>query len=262
MRARLQRGSRVNGFSQSTCLPASSDADRPRRRGERPGARCRPPRRRGRRSAPHRCRTHAGSPTPRRTSSARACSRLATATTSLSGDACSGGMTRGVDRRGREDSPADRLHSARSYVGVRRVIGAMRRLLVANRGEIALRIFRACRSLGIETVAVVAPDDRGSLHARSADAIVEIASYLDAAEHVRAARESGADAVHPGYGFLAESAELAEAVLDARARRGSARRPPRCARAATSSRRRRRRAPPASRCCRAGRRRSSASRCS
>src|SRR6266853_5765175 len=91
----------------------------------------------------------------------------------------------------------------------------MRRLLVANRGEIALRVFRACRDEGIETVAVVAPDDLGSLHARSADATIEIASYLDADELVRAARESGADAVHPGYGFLAESAELAEAVLDA-----------------------------------------------
>ena len=91
----------------------------------------------------------------------------------------------------------------------------MDRLLVANRGEIAVRIFRACRALGIETVAVVAPDDRGSLHARAADATFEIASYLDAVEHVRAARESGADAVHPGYGFLSESAELAEAVLDA-----------------------------------------------
>ena len=91
----------------------------------------------------------------------------------------------------------------------------MRRLLVANRGEIALRVFRACREAGIETVAVVAPDDRGSLHARSADAVVEIASYLDESEHVRAALASGADAVHPGYGFLAESAELAEAVLAA-----------------------------------------------
>jgi acetyl/propionyl-CoA carboxylase alpha subunit len=89
------------------------------------------------------------------------------------------------------------------------------RVLVANRGEIALRVFRACEELGIGTVAVVAPDDRGSLHARSADATVEIASYLDAAEHVRAALEAGADAVHPGYGFLAESAELAEAVLAA-----------------------------------------------
>jgi acetyl/propionyl-CoA carboxylase alpha subunit len=91
----------------------------------------------------------------------------------------------------------------------------MQRLLVANRGEIALRIFRACRSLDIATVAVVAPDDVGSLHARSADTTMEIASYLEPDEHVRAARESGADAVHPGYGFLSESAELAEAVLAA-----------------------------------------------
>ncbi len=91
----------------------------------------------------------------------------------------------------------------------------MRRLLVANRGEIALRVFRACRAAGIQTVAVVAPDDRGSLHARSADAVVEIASYLDPAELVRAAHEAGADAVHPGYGFLSESAGLAEAVLAA-----------------------------------------------
>jgi acetyl/propionyl-CoA carboxylase alpha subunit len=91
----------------------------------------------------------------------------------------------------------------------------MRRLLVANRGEIALRIFRACRAEAIETVAVAAPDDRGALHAESADAFVEISSYLDPAEHVRAARESGADAVHPGYGFLSESAELAETVLEA-----------------------------------------------
>ncbi len=91
----------------------------------------------------------------------------------------------------------------------------MQRLLVANRGEIALRIFRACRSAGITTVAVTEPGDRGSLHARSADVTVEIESYLDPSEHVRAARESGADAVHPGYGFLSESAELAEAVLAA-----------------------------------------------
>ena len=91
----------------------------------------------------------------------------------------------------------------------------MRRLLVANRGEIALRVFRACRAEGVETVAVAAPDDRGALHAESADALVEISSYLDPAEHVRAAREAGADAVHPGYGFLSESAELAEAVLEA-----------------------------------------------
>jgi acetyl/propionyl-CoA carboxylase alpha subunit len=85
-------------------------------------------------------------------------------------------------------------------------------LLVANRGEIALRVFRAARGLGLRTVAVVAPDDTGSLHGRSADETVGIASYLDAAEHLRAAAESGADAIHPGYGFLAESAEFAAAV--------------------------------------------------
>jgi len=89
------------------------------------------------------------------------------------------------------------------------------RVLVANRGEIALRVFRTCRELGIATVAVAERDDLGSLHARSGDAAVEVSSYLDPAEHVRAAVETGADAVHPGYGFLAESAELAEAVEEA-----------------------------------------------
>ena len=90
-----------------------------------------------------------------------------------------------------------------------------RKLLVANRGEIALRVFRACRSLGIATVAVVAPDDRGSLHARAADETVEIESYLGVDEHLRAARETGAEAIHPGYGFLAESPEFAGAVAAA-----------------------------------------------
>ena len=86
------------------------------------------------------------------------------------------------------------------------------RILVANRGEIALRVFRTCRDLGIETVAVAPPDDAGSLHARSAHEVVEIASYLHSEEHIRAALEAGADAVHPGYGFLAESADFASAV--------------------------------------------------
>jgi acetyl/propionyl-CoA carboxylase alpha subunit len=89
---------------------------------------------------------------------------------------------------------------------------ALEKLLVANRGEIAVRVFRACRELGIGTVAVVAPDDRGSLHARSADETVEIAGYLDSEEHIRAAKATAADAVHPGYGFLAESPEFAAAV--------------------------------------------------
>ncbi len=86
------------------------------------------------------------------------------------------------------------------------------KLLVANRGEIAVRVFRTCRELGIETVAVVAPDDAGSLHARSADQREEIASYLHSEEHIRAARATGADAIHPGYGFLAENADFAAAV--------------------------------------------------
>jgi acetyl/propionyl-CoA carboxylase alpha subunit len=92
---------------------------------------------------------------------------------------------------------------------------AIAKLLVANRGEIAVRVFRTARQLGIATVAVVAPDDAGSLHARSADEAVGITSYLDAGEHLRAAKETGADAIHPGYGFLAENASFAEAVAGA-----------------------------------------------
>jgi len=88
----------------------------------------------------------------------------------------------------------------------------IRKLLVANRGEIALRVFRAARELGIATVAVVAPDDKGSLHARSAGETMEIASYLFSEEHIRAAKQTGADAIHPGYGFLAENPGFAEAV--------------------------------------------------
>ncbi|HKY12039.1 MAG TPA: biotin carboxylase N-terminal domain-containing protein [Gaiellaceae bacterium] len=89
---------------------------------------------------------------------------------------------------------------------------AIGKLLVANRGEIAMRVFRACRELGIGTVAVAPPDDRASLHARSADENVEITSYLHSEEHIRAAKQVGADAIHPGYGFLAENPEFAAAV--------------------------------------------------
>ncbi|HEU0246495.1 MAG TPA: biotin carboxylase N-terminal domain-containing protein, partial [Gaiellaceae bacterium] len=89
---------------------------------------------------------------------------------------------------------------------------SIRKLLVANRGEIAVRVFRTCRELGIATVAVVAPDDTGSLHARSADVVVDVAGYLHSEEHIRAARSVGADAIHPGYGFLAERGDFAEAV--------------------------------------------------
>ena len=89
---------------------------------------------------------------------------------------------------------------------------AIEKLLVANRGEIALRVFRTARALGIATVAVTAPDDGDALHARSADEVVAIHSYLWSEEHIRAALATGADAIHPGYGFLAESPAFAAAV--------------------------------------------------
>jgi acetyl/propionyl-CoA carboxylase alpha subunit len=88
----------------------------------------------------------------------------------------------------------------------------IQKLLVANRGEIAVRVFRTCRERGIATVAVVAPDDEGSLHARAADEVVEISSYLHSEAHIRATTQAGANAIHPGYGFLAENAGFAEAV--------------------------------------------------
>ena len=88
----------------------------------------------------------------------------------------------------------------------------IRKLLVANRGEIAARVFRTCRRLGIGTVAVAAPDDAGSYHTRQADKVLEIESYLSEGSIVGAARRAGADAIHPGYGFLAENPEFAAAV--------------------------------------------------
>ena len=86
------------------------------------------------------------------------------------------------------------------------------RVIVANRGEIAHRIFRTCRRLGIATVAVAPEDDAETLHVRSADAVARVGSYLAADEIIAAAHTSGATAVHPGYGFLAEQAEFARSV--------------------------------------------------
>ncbi|MFJ5310119.1 biotin carboxylase N-terminal domain-containing protein [Streptomyces sp. NPDC088350] len=94
-------------------------------------------------------------------------------------------------------------------------------VLVANRGEIACRVFRTCRELGIRTVAVHSDADENALHARMADATVRLPgstpqeTYLRGELIVKAAVAAGADAVHPGYGFLSENADFARAVLDA-----------------------------------------------
>jgi acetyl-CoA carboxylase biotin carboxylase subunit len=87
----------------------------------------------------------------------------------------------------------------------------LRRVLVANRGEIAVRVIRTCRRLGIETVLTVAAGDADSVPARLADKTIAIGSYLDVEEVVGAAAAAGAGAIHPGYGFLSENPRLARA---------------------------------------------------
>jgi len=88
-------------------------------------------------------------------------------------------------------------------------------ILIANRGEIAVRVARTAHALGLATVGVVTDADAGALHADVVDVAVPIASYLDADELLRAARLAGARSVHPGYGFLSENAAFARAVVDA-----------------------------------------------
>lgn len=97
----------------------------------------------------------------------------------------------------------------------------IRRLLIANRGEIAVRVIRACRDEGIASIAVYADSDRDALFVRMADEAHPLhgerpaETYLDAAKIIALARTAGADAIHPGYGFLSERADFAQAVIDA-----------------------------------------------
>src|SRR5262245_60156411 len=97
----------------------------------------------------------------------------------------------------------------------------IRRLLVANRGEIARRVFATCRAVGVETVAVYSDADASAPYVGEADYAVHLSgnaptvTYLRGDLIIAAARKSGADAVHPGYGFLSENAEFASAVIDA-----------------------------------------------
>src|SRR3954454_22042373 len=97
----------------------------------------------------------------------------------------------------------------------------MKTLLIANRGEIACRVIRTARRLGIHTVAVYSDADAKALHVRMADEAVHIGpspareSYLCGDRIIAAAKQTGAEAIHPGYGFLSENADFAQAVIDA-----------------------------------------------
>src|SRR5947208_9275545 len=98
----------------------------------------------------------------------------------------------------------------------------MAALLIATRGEIACRVIRTARRLGIRTVAVYSDADAKALHVRMADEAVHIGpspareSYLRGEKIIEAAKATGAEAIHPGYGFLSENADFAQAVIDSR----------------------------------------------
>ena len=97
----------------------------------------------------------------------------------------------------------------------------MKRVLIANRGEIAVRVIRACKDHGLESVAVYSEEDRNAIHSQMADTAYSLhgttatETYLNIEKLIGVAKQSGADAVHPGYGFLSENANFAQAVIDA-----------------------------------------------
>ena len=98
---------------------------------------------------------------------------------------------------------------------------ALSSVLIANRGEIAVRLIRACHDEGLDAIAVYSDADRDAPHVRGADKAIHIgpaeatASYLNGDALIMAALTTGADAIHPGYGFLAENADFAQACIDA-----------------------------------------------
>src|SRR5437773_8973236 len=117
-----------------------------------------------------------------------------------------------VPRRGDDGAKAGTDAPARSF----------KKLLVANRSEIAIRVFRAATELGLRTVAIYAREDRLSVHRFKADEAYlvgegkgPVGAYLDVQGIIAMAREKGVDMIHPGYGFLSENAEFAQACLDA-----------------------------------------------
>uniref|UniRef100_H2LKX2 pyruvate carboxylase n=1 Tax=Oryzias latipes TaxID=8090 RepID=H2LKX2_ORYLA len=116
---------------------------------------------------------------------------------------------------------ASRL-SRSSHSGVQTEYKPIKKVMVANRGEIAIRVFRACTEMGIRTVAVYSEQDTGQMHRQKADeayligrGLPPVAAYLHIPDIIKVAKENGVDAIHPGYGFLSERADFAQACADA-----------------------------------------------